>query len=93
MWKNGKETTSNGYIRLNLGSGSRQLEHRFIMEKHLGRKLLKEEHIHHKNGVRNDNNIDNLELISNGTHIRLHNKDFIYERNDLGRFTKVYKRS
>ena len=91
LWKGGREVTASGYIRLNLGAGKRQLEHRFIMEQYIGRKLLKTEHVHHKNHIRNDNNIDNLELISAGKHIRMHNKDFIYERDSHGRFTKVYK--
>jgi hypothetical protein len=32
------------------------------MEQHLGRELTADENVHHKNGVRGDNNLENLEL-------------------------------
>ena len=54
-------TSKAGYTLL-LVNGVRIHEHRIVMEQILGRALLPGENVHHKNGIRDDNSPENLEL-------------------------------
>jgi hypothetical protein len=51
-------------------NGKTKLLHRHLMEQHLGRALRRDEHVHHINGDRYDNRIENLEVVSALTHMR-----------------------
>lgn len=57
------------WIKHNTG---RQRYHRYIMEKYLGRKLLPNEIVHHKDGDKMNNDLDNLKIMSQSKHMSLH---------------------
>ena len=53
-----------GYAQVKTGPSKWEKHHSHVMEKAIGRKLLPGEEVHHMNGVRSDNRIENLELWS-----------------------------
>lgn len=62
---NHPNATKHGYVLL----------HRIIMENHIGRILDADEVVHHKNFDKNDNRIENLELMSRSEHTKLHQQE------------------
>ncbi len=71
-WKGGRQITKEGYICLWISKDERVLEHRVVMEQHLGRKLTGAEVVHHINDNNSDNRLSNLELTTYSEDIRRH---------------------
>lgn len=88
-WKGGKHYREDGYILIRIGiissktKGTKyKLEHRIVMEKKLGRPLLRTEVVHHKDGNPSNNHPDNLEIITQSEHAKIHYKE---RKKDNGR--------
>lgn len=67
--RNSRYVDSQGYVIVSVPDKWRNTidqyriqEHRLVMMEHLGRPLYPEETVHHKNGIRDDNSLSNLEL-------------------------------
>ena len=73
-WNGGRCVLKSGYVEIYSpehphARGKKYVrEHRLVMEKHLGRYLEPHEQVHHKNAIKNDNRIENLQLIQNKIH-------------------------
>lgn len=79
MWKGGRVTLGEGYIGIKMPghpmaqSNGYVLEHRLVMAAHLGRDLSSDEIVHHINGIKDDNRIENLCVMSQSEHVAGHN--------------------
>lgn len=61
-----------GYWRIVFEDGSEILEHRYVMELHIGRKLLTEEFVHHIDFNSLNNEIGNLQIVTHAEHMAIH---------------------
>ena len=76
-WANLKKIHPRGdkksYLKVKI-NGKRLSEHRYLIEKSIGRKLLRSEIVHHLNGDKHDNRLENLKIITQSEHIKEHFK-------------------
>ncbi len=99
-WKGGKRPRKDGYVEIFLKPDKRgesgrkyQLEHIQKMEQKLGRKLTKNEVVHHKNGIKSDNNLRNLELKTQQKHTTDHKKGQVISSEWATKISKGLKRA
>lgn len=90
-WNNGKIISSHGYAKVRVGRGhpladpnGYAYEHLIIWVASGNERPNKDELIHHINGNKTDNRIENLELMKRSIHNKHHNKE--KGRDTLGRF-------
>jgi hypothetical protein len=67
--RNGRyHLTEKGYFRYHSSHHRNRYVHRVIVEQKLGRQLRKDEDVHHRNGVKTDNRLRNLQILSHTEH-------------------------
>ena len=68
----GRHVNSLGYVVLRFAGGGEILEHRFVMQNHLGFALTSTQIVHHKDENRAHNKIENLKVVTSKVHRYIH---------------------
>lgn len=66
------EYIKDGYRYILVGNRHYEPQHRLVMERHLGRALTPDEHIHHEDEDTLNNSLDNLKIVSRSEHLSIH---------------------
>lgn len=78
-WKGGRRLSTEGYVKLYMPEHPHAVagavyEHRYVIEQQIGRFLEKDEVVHHINGNKSDNRLENLMLLTPSEHSKLHSE-------------------
>jgi len=84
----GYRITKTGYAEYTMGEHKHRLVHVVKMEQFLGRSLASDEQVHHKDGDKLNNDIENLQVLTRSEHASIHARinHTKRERNDRGQF-------
>ena len=81
MWRGGRIVASNGYVLIRVGTAHPMAdirgyayEHRLVASEALGRALANDEQVHHRNGDKTDNRPENLVVVPDIAHHRVHHR-------------------
>lgn len=90
-WNPGRMLTEHGYVKVRVGKShpladpnGYAYEHHLVICSAIGRLLRPGEVVHHKNGDKTDNRLENLELVTRAEHNAIHNCERL--RDEKGRF-------
>lgn len=82
----------NGYIEITRGPNKGKGQHVVIMEQHIGRPLEADECVHHRNEIRDDNRLCNLQLMTKSEHMKFHASKRNIIRDKKGRIVDVRRK-
>lgn len=71
---------ASGYIEHTRGEHKGRGQHRVVMEQYLGRPLNRNEHVHHRDENKSNNDISNLEVLSISEHMSHHANENLHNR-------------
>lgn len=80
-WRGGRSVSSNGYVLIRVGIGHHladvrgyAYEHRIVAEQKIGRRLQSGEQVHHRDGNKQNNSPENIEIMSSIAHHRVEHR-------------------